>query len=70
MLWTIAVILISLWLLGPVSGYVTGYSIHILLFFAIIAMLIQLEEDCRGYDAGHARKSHLKRQWVRSLRKM
>jgi len=64
MLWTIAVVLVILWLLGFVSGYSTNYYIHILMFFAIIAMLIQIEDDCRGYGSGHMRKRYLKRRWT------
>jgi len=40
MLWTIAVILIVLWLLGLVSGYTLGNFIHILLVIAIIVLLV------------------------------
>ena len=40
MLWTIAVILIVLWLLGLVTGYTLGYFIHILLVIAIVVVLI------------------------------
>jgi hypothetical protein len=39
MLWTIAVILIILWLLGVVTGYTLGYFIHILLVIAIIVII-------------------------------
>jgi hypothetical protein len=42
MLWTIAVILIVLWLLGMVSSYTMGGFIHILLVLAIIAVLVRL----------------------------
>ena len=42
MLWTIAVILIILWLLGLVSSYTMGGFIHILLVVAIALALIQL----------------------------
>jgi hypothetical protein len=42
MLWTIAVILIVLWLLGLVSSYTMGGFIHILLVVAIIMILIRL----------------------------
>jgi hypothetical protein len=42
MLWTIAVILIILWLLGMVSSYTLGGFIHILLVLAIIAVLVRL----------------------------
>ena len=40
MLWTIAVILVILWLLGLVSGYTLGNFIHILLVIAIIVVII------------------------------
>jgi hypothetical protein len=40
MLWTIAVILIVLWLLGLVSSYTLGGFIHILLVIAIVVVLI------------------------------
>jgi len=39
MLWTIAVILIILWLLGLVSSYTMGGLIHILLVIAIIVII-------------------------------
>lgn len=42
MLWTIAVILIILWLLGFVSSYTMGGFIHILLVVAIIVVIIRL----------------------------
>jgi len=42
MLWTIAVILLVLWLLGMVSSYTLGGFIHILLVLAIITVLIRL----------------------------
>ncbi|HZW80637.1 MAG: lmo0937 family membrane protein [Candidatus Sulfotelmatobacter sp.] len=42
MLWTIAVILLVLWLLGMVSSYTMGGFIHILLVLAIIAVLVRL----------------------------
>jgi len=40
MLWTIAVILIVLWLLGLVSSYTIGGYIHILLVIAIVVIVI------------------------------
>jgi len=40
MLWTIAVILIVLWLLGLVTGYTIGNFIHILLVLAIVVVLV------------------------------
>ncbi|MFA7314692.1 MAG: lmo0937 family membrane protein [Candidatus Magasanikbacteria bacterium] len=42
MLWTIAVILIVLWLLGFVAFHVLGSFIHLLLVLAIIVVLIRL----------------------------
>jgi len=42
MLWTIAVILIILWLLGVVTAYTLGGFIHILLVIAIIVVLIRV----------------------------
>ena len=42
MLWTIALILIVLWLLGLVSSYSIGGFIHILLVVAIVVVLVRL----------------------------
>jgi len=42
MLWTIAVLLLILWLLGMVSSYTLGGFIHILLVLAVIAVLIRI----------------------------
>lgn len=42
MLWTIAVLLLILWLLGMISSYTLGGFIHILLVLAIIAVLIRI----------------------------
>lgn len=42
MLYTIAVILVILWLLGLVSSYTLGGFIHILLVIAVIAILINV----------------------------
>lgn len=42
MLWTIAVLLVILWLLGMVSSYTLGGFIHILLLLAVVAVLIRL----------------------------
>ena len=42
MLWTIAVVLLILWLLGLVTSYTMGGFIHILLVIAVIAVLIRL----------------------------
>jgi hypothetical protein len=42
MLYTIAVILVVLWLLGLVSSYTVGGFIHILIVIAIILVLVRL----------------------------
>ncbi len=42
MLYTIAVVLLILWLLGVVTSYTIGGFIHILLVVAIIMVLLRL----------------------------
>lgn len=42
MLYTIAIILVILWLLGLVSSYTIGGFIHILLVVAIIILLVRI----------------------------
>jgi Family of unknown function (DUF5670) len=42
MLYTIAVVLLILWLLGLVSSYTLGGFIHILLVVAIVMILVNL----------------------------
>ena len=42
MLYTIAAILVILWLLGLVTSYTVGGFIHILLVIAVILILIRL----------------------------
>jgi uncharacterized membrane protein YtjA (UPF0391 family) len=42
MLYTIAVVLIVLWLLGLVTGYTIGSFIHVLLVIAVIMILVNL----------------------------
>jgi hypothetical protein len=42
MLYTIAVVLIALWLLGYLSAYTMGGFIHVLLVVAIIMILVRL----------------------------
>ena len=39
MLYTIAVVLLVLWLLGLVSGYALGAFVHILLVIAVVLFL-------------------------------
>ena len=42
MLYTIAVILIILWVLGLVSSYTMGGFIHVLLVIAVIVIILRL----------------------------
>jgi len=47
MLWTVAVILIVLWVLGLVSSYTMGGFIHVLLVIAIIVVLLNVIQGRR-----------------------
>jgi hypothetical protein len=47
MLYTIAVILIILWLLGLVSSYTIGGFIHILLVVALVMLLVRVIQGNR-----------------------
>jgi len=47
MLWTIAVILIVLWLLGVVTSYTLSGFIHLLLVLAIIVVLLRVIQGRR-----------------------
>lgn len=49
MLWTIAIILLILWLLGMISGFVISGFIHILLVVAIIVVLIRIIQGRRPF---------------------
>ena len=42
MLYTLAVILIVLWLLGLISSYTMGGFIHVLLVIAIVVVLLRV----------------------------
>jgi len=42
MLYTIAVVLIVLWLLGLVTSYTMGGFVHVLLVIAVIMILVNL----------------------------
>jgi hypothetical protein len=41
-LWTIAVVLVVLWLLGLVTSYTMGGFIHVLLVIAVIVVLLRV----------------------------
>jgi len=47
MLWTLALILLVLWVLGLVSSYTLGGFIHILLVVAVVVVLIRLIQGRR-----------------------
>jgi len=47
MLYTIAVVLVVLWLLGLVTSYTMGGFIHILLVLAVIVILLQIIQGRR-----------------------
>ena len=47
MLYTIAVVLIVLWLLGLVTSYTMGGVIHVLLVIAVVMILIQFIQGRR-----------------------
>lgn len=48
MLWTIAVILVILWLLGLITSYTMGGFVHILLVLAIIVILYNVISGRKG----------------------
>ena len=48
MLYTIAVILIVLWLIGLVSSYTIGGLIHVLLVIAVIVVLLNVVQGRRA----------------------
>jgi hypothetical protein len=48
MLWTVAVVLIVLWLLGLVTSYTMGGLIHILLVIAIVVVLLNVIQGRRA----------------------
>jgi len=47
LLWTLAVILLALWLLGLVTSYTLGGFIHVLLVVALIVVLIRVIQGRR-----------------------
>jgi len=48
LLWTVAVILVILWLLGMVTSYTLGGFVHILLVLAIVVILIRVIQGRRA----------------------
>jgi hypothetical protein len=47
MLWTLAVILVVMWLLGMITSYTMSGFIHILLVVAIVAVLVRVIQGRR-----------------------
>ena len=47
MLWTLAVILLVLWMLGMVTAYTAGGLLHILLVVALVVVVIRLLQGRR-----------------------
>jgi hypothetical protein len=47
MLYTIAVVLLVLWLLGMVSGVAVGGLVHILLVLALVAIIVRVIQGRR-----------------------
>ncbi|MDD1641176.1 MAG: lmo0937 family membrane protein [Methylococcaceae bacterium] len=47
MLWTIAVIMIVLWVLGMVSSYTMGGLVHLLLVIAVVMVLLNIIQGRR-----------------------
>lgn len=47
MLWTIAAVLIVLWILGLVTSYTLGGFIHILIVLAVVVVLIRVIQGRR-----------------------
>jgi len=47
MLWTIAVIMLVLWLLGLITAHTMGGFVHILLVIAVVIVLVRLIQGRR-----------------------
>ena len=47
MLWTLALILVVMWLLGMITSYTIGGFLHILLVVAIIVLLVRIIQGRR-----------------------
>ena len=47
MLWTIAVIMLALWLLGLITAHTMGGFVHVLLVIAIVIVLIRVIQGRR-----------------------
>ncbi len=50
MLWTLAVVLLVLWLLGLITSYTFGGLLHMLLVIALVVVIVRLFQG-RGVSA-------------------
>ena len=48
MLWTLAVLLLVLWVVGLLTAHTMGGLLHILLVLALIVLVIRLVQSRRG----------------------
>lgn len=48
MLWTIAAVLVVLWILGLVTSYTLGGFIHILIAVAVVVLLVRIIQGRRA----------------------
>ena len=48
MLWTIAIVMMMLWLLGMISAHTMGGFIHVLLVIALVSILVRVIEGRRA----------------------
>jgi Family of unknown function (DUF5670) len=46
--WTMSAILFVLWVLGLISGSTEGHWVHLLLLFAMVALLLAVARRGRG----------------------
>jgi hypothetical protein len=53
MLYTIAVILLVLWLTGVVTSYTMGGFVHVLLVIAIVVVLLRVIRGQNVFGTGH-----------------
>jgi len=48
MIWTIAVVLVALWLLGLMTAYTLGGLIHLLLVIALVVVALRIIQGRRA----------------------
>jgi hypothetical protein len=50
MLWTVAVVLTVLWVLGLVTSYTMGGFIHLLIVLAVVSVLFRVTQGRRALE--------------------